>query len=39
MEIGQIIFLASAVLLTVVLTAVGVYLILTLRELRNTLRK
>lgn len=39
MEIGQIIFLTSAVVLTVVLTAVGVYLILTLRELRSTLKK
>jgi ABC-type bacteriocin/lantibiotic exporter with double-glycine peptidase domain len=39
MEIGQIIFLISAVVLTIVLTAVGVYLILTLSELRSTLKK
>lgn len=39
MELGQIIFLSSAVILTIVLTAVGVYLILTLKELRATLQR
>ena len=39
MEIGQIIFISSAVILTGMLTAVGIYLILTLRELRTTLKK
>ncbi len=39
MEVAQIIFLASAVILTSILTIVGVYLILTLRELRITLQK
>ncbi len=39
MEIGQVIFLGSAVILTIVLTTVGVYLILTLKELRDTLKR